>query len=52
MICNDCGNKHGKAGFTVSTYQEVECNWCEQKKYCVQEYKFGLEAKTPKDPKE
>jgi len=42
MICNDCGNKHGKAEFTCSTYNKVICDWCGEEKYCVQEYKFGL----------
>lgn len=43
MICNDCGNEHGKSGLTVSTYREDLCDWCGETKYCVQEYKFGLE---------
>lgn len=48
MICNECGNKHGKSTSTVSTYRLCKCDWCDNQRYCVKEYKFGLDEKEDK----
>ena len=45
MICTDCGKKHGKAQFHVTTRQTTTCDWCGEEKSCVQDYKYGLERK-------
>jgi hypothetical protein len=27
-ICTECGNKYGKANFTVTTFNDGKCDWC------------------------
>ena len=40
-ICSECGNKYGKARFTVSTFHAGICEWCGRKRAVTEDRDYG-----------
>ena len=42
MICSDCGKKHGKPQFYVTTFNHGTCDWCGKETSVTPERHYGL----------
>ena len=40
-ICLDCGNKHGKQRFSLSTWHTGVCDWCGRDTSVTEDRDFG-----------
>jgi len=50
-ICSECGNKYGKARFSVSTFHIGICEWCGKEKAVTEDRDYSHPKPIRKDTK-